>query len=209
MAHEAAKRDMDTISWTPGQVQADRYDLSKQVDEIIARKQDDGTTHITATMPGGGKQDLGMFAEEKLEAVVGKDLAKSIRGQKEKNEVYSGEALKIGGEGMKNFYDKMIRKSADKLGKKYGVKAEVREIKTNKGGDVGKSQDMRWYHYDADGMMDTSRSWKTEAEAQAAMGNKVWSLPLTPELKKALLKGGVTFGVAAAAMDQDNETWGF
>jgi len=37
---------------------------------------------------------------------------------------------------------------------------------------------------------------------------KVWSLPLTPELKKALLKGGVTFGVAAAALDQDNETVG-
>jgi hypothetical protein len=37
----------------------------------------------------------------------------------------------------------------------------------------------------------------------------VWSLKLTPELKKDLLKGGVTFGVAGvAAMDQDNETLG-
>ena len=90
----------------------------------------------------------------------------------------------------------MIRKSADKLGKKYGVKAEVQKITP----DVDPTTAT-----DAEISAVISRGGPEALEA----GYDVWSLPLTPELKKALLKGGVTFGVAGvAAMDQDNETLG-
>jgi hypothetical protein len=108
----------------------------------------------------------------------------------------------------------MIRKSADKLGKKYGVKAEVREISGEGRQRLGHEV------LDPDGQpYDAFNTREAAEQAARDMGGaytvkekppvKVWSLPLTPELKKALLKGGVTFGVAGVAMDQDDEPWGF
>ena len=34
MLREAAEKGYDRLSWTPGEAQAARYDLSKQVDEV-------------------------------------------------------------------------------------------------------------------------------------------------------------------------------
>jgi hypothetical protein len=242
MAYEAAKRDMDSISWTPGEVQADRYDLSKQMNSIEVIPEGGGTYEIMgvdkqgngigiATGVGRDKvadhigKDLADKAMTQLEGLEGIDAAslsrefdklnrkaRTKRGltKAEKSRLenvesalndemifasFEGLDLKIGGEGEKYFYDVMIRKSADKLGKKYGVKAEVQKITP-----------------------DVDPTTATDAELSAVIrsggpealeaGYDVWSLPLTPELKKALLKGGVTFGIAGMAMDQDNETLG-
>ena len=224
MAHEAAKRDMDTISWTPGQVQADRYDLSKHLTSVEVRPLKDGSGKLTVYGYKGNSQVITQHTTpENLSNIIGKDLAdKALKDGAVNDAVnYQGVDLKVGGEGMKNFYDKMIRKSADKLGKKYGVKTEVREISGEGRQRLGHEVlDPDGQPYDAFNtreaaeqvardMTEGGRGYGGTYTVKEKPPVKVWSLPLTPELKKALLKGGVTFGVAGvAAMDQDNETLG-
>lgn len=47
----------------------------------------------------------------------------------------SGKDLEVGGQGMKGFYDKIIPDYANKVGKKYGVKAEDVEVPIGSGGN--------------------------------------------------------------------------
>jgi len=77
---KAAKEDYAAVSWTPGEQQAARYDLSKQVEKIQAIKNADGTYQLAAEKKGGqGKVALGAsIPEAKLADHVGKDLAEKI-----------------------------------------------------------------------------------------------------------------------------------
>jgi hypothetical protein len=116
---EAVKQGADKIAWTTGEQQNERYDLSKQVDEITYSKYDDGTYQFA-----GSKNDTQLFnyqriPENRLEDYVGKDVAKKIidgegelikSGNKEEGtyqefgRTLSGIDLKVGGKGMKGFY---------------------------------------------------------------------------------------------------------
>jgi len=67
---------------------------------------------------------------DKLDEVIGKDLAKRILEDPADMGSFEGESLKIGGEGMKGFYDKIIPDFLNKFGKKWGAKVEETEIET-------------------------------------------------------------------------------
>lgn len=116
---EAVKQGADKIAWTTGEQQNDRYDLSKQVDEITYSKYPDGTYQFS-----GSKNDNQIFnyqriPKNKLEDYVGKEVANKIingegdvmsYGSKEEGtygelgKTLSGVDLKVGGKGMKGFY---------------------------------------------------------------------------------------------------------
>ena len=128
---KAAREGYDAISWTPGEQQAARYDLSKQVDAIEAHNLGDGHYFISGKKPGSNsfttlKQRI---PADKLPDVVGKDLADKIIKQNEQVKEYSGVDLKVGGEGMKAFYDKMLVDKANAIGKRFGAKVEWKEIR--------------------------------------------------------------------------------
>jgi hypothetical protein len=148
MIREAAEKGYDRLSWTPGEAQAARYDLSKQVDNIaVPMVNKDGTRSIRIDAKnntpfklmvdkngivegvGSGSQ----FSGKSLSDVVGKEMAEKIM-KLDKPSEYSGEGLKIGGEGMKGFYDQIIPKSVNKIAKEYGVKVE--KGKTSEGHDI-------------------------------------------------------------------------
>ena len=121
MMRYAAENGYDRIAWTSGKQQANRYDLSKQVDMIYHKKNDDGTYHIEATPVGsqpGSDLIWRNIKEEDLEGVVGKDLAKKIIDTPESDDTYggfyakTGLDLKIGGSGMIAFYDQIVPKAA-------------------------------------------------------------------------------------------------
>lgn len=69
--------------------------------------------------------------------------------------------LRIGGEGMRGFYDKMLPSIANKLGKKWGAKAETTEIHTN--------------------MALSTMSAKAYSEVHA--------VPVTPQMRESVLQG--------------------
>jgi len=143
MLREAAEKGYDRLSWTPGEAQAARYDLSKSVDKIaVPMVNDNGTRSVRIDNKGStpfklmvdksGKVE-GMagssdqFSGKSLSDIVGKEMADKIMKLDKPNE-FAGEGLKIGGEGMKGFYDKMIPNALEKMGKEHGVKVKSAKI---------------------------------------------------------------------------------
>ena len=106
---EAVKQGADKIAWTTGEQQNDRYDLSKQVDEITYKKLDNGDYRVVVYKDGEAlqRQDL---KENQLEVNFGKDIAERIindKGDTDKMtgiKSLSGINLSVGGKGMKGFY---------------------------------------------------------------------------------------------------------
>jgi len=136
---EAVDKGYDRIGLTTGAQQAERYNLAKQVDEVIAKRNPDGSFNLDATLVGGGsQQSIGKnIASDKLADYVGKDLAKTMQSQSAGTDVYSGDALKVGGEGMKKYYDEIYPAFLNKQGKKYG--AQVGETTIGKKGTIEKA----------------------------------------------------------------------
>jgi hypothetical protein len=137
LIREAAEKGYDKVAWTTGEQQAERYDLSKQVDRVRYKQiPHNGEYELTVIDKGGHELDLPKesFKEGELESVVGKDLAQKIidgegknyRGQKS----LSGLDLKVGGEGMKGFYDKILVDFANKFAKKFGGRVEESKIES-------------------------------------------------------------------------------
>jgi hypothetical protein len=121
----AAGNGYDTVAITPGSEQAKRYDLSKQVQQIMASKEDGGV-RIFARDNQGKNHDMGVHDPETLKTVIGKDLAEKVGAQTKPTDIYEGVDLQVGGEGMKGFYDKILPGYLNNYGKQYG--AQVGEI---------------------------------------------------------------------------------
>lgn len=104
---EAVKQGADKISWTTGEQQNERYSLEKKVDDISAYKKEDGTYEIIARKNNQRTFIDESVPENKLESIVGKELAKKIieeAGNSRFGKTYEGNDLKVGGTGMKAFY---------------------------------------------------------------------------------------------------------
>jgi hypothetical protein len=136
LIHHAAEKGYHGIVVTPGAEQADRFDLSKHVDEL-AYWRDGDRIGLSATGPHGTVFDQDYYSAEDLPSVVGRELAdkilsgegstKSTTGFPEYPDVtfLSQEGLRVGGEGMKGFYDKKVPNILNAIGKKHGVKTQL------------------------------------------------------------------------------------
>ena len=173
MVRWAADNDFDSIAWTSGKQQADRYNLSKQVDgievvdlgaenvEILAKlKGEDVYTTLEAGVP-----------REKLSDHIGKELAdKALKeiGMDNRDGIgvaqFEGIDLELGGDYVKFIYDSVLPAQAKKLGKKYGAKVEEGEIV------------MRQVRYPSGFQVPEVKE-------------KVWSMNLTDKLKQAATDG--------------------
>jgi hypothetical protein len=119
MIREAAEKGYDRLSWTPGEAQAARYDLSKQIDTL---KYNPDTHHLVG-FKNGTKVLSHLNVEPKdLPDFVGKEIASKIDKAEVKDKLIGGSYkvlndidLKIGGEGMKGFYDQIIPKALEKI----------------------------------------------------------------------------------------------
>ena len=121
----AVDEGYDRVAFVTGEQSAERYDLSKQVKSIgwIDDKMAGG--RIVTIKPEGGRDiDLrvaddgsvsgknfaagagGDFAGKHLSDVIGKDLAEKVMATK--SGTLRGLDLKVGGEGMRAFYDKIV-----------------------------------------------------------------------------------------------------
>jgi len=177
---EASEKGYDQIAFTTGKTQAERYDLSKQVDSLLYTKNPNGTYRVSAQVQGQGRMLGESIPESDLADYVGKEVAeKMAKGTGNRTEVagqydpvsmtssrgymteLSGEGLKVGGEGMKGFYDQILPKSLEKLGKKFNAK-------------VGKTN------------MD---------------GTEVWKMDITPQMRESVLtKGQPLFAATPAGL---------
>lgn len=123
---EAVDAGSDTLSWVTGKQTADRYDLSKQVDEIAYDKNADGSYRIQAFK---NNPDLPVIekdvAEKDLASVVGKDVAQKIISGDGKQDgdlkVLSGKDLMVSAGWTTNLYDRQIPNLLKDLTKGYGT----------------------------------------------------------------------------------------
>jgi hypothetical protein len=115
---EAEKQGADYIAWTTGEQQNERYDLSKQVEKIDIEGLEDNVQLVDIKLPDGSTDYLevengiirdGSNKGQRLDNVIGKEYAdKVISTPANENRVLEGEGLKMGGSGMKGFYDKIV-----------------------------------------------------------------------------------------------------
>lgn len=129
--NEAVRNGYDAISWTPGEAQAARYDLSKHIDELHYQNK---TNTLTALDHNGRTIIDEVVPKEKVSDYIGKEAAEKLfktKPDKTGQHLLEGADLKVGGEGMKAFYDKMMVDKANALAKKYGVKVETKDLNTN------------------------------------------------------------------------------
>lgn len=133
----ASEGGYDRIAFTTGKTQAERFDLSKQINDVTAEKLTSGTMQgkysVTATDKEGKLAINEVVAEDKLEDLFGKDLAKKIIDDSSDypdGKQYRGVDLQVGGEGMKGFYDDILPKFLNKYAKKWDAKAGMTEIPT-------------------------------------------------------------------------------
>lgn len=210
---EAAQKGYDKIAWTIGEQQADRYDLSKSIDNVQYNKKN--KTLFAEDLNGNTVIDQDNVSESDLSDYIGKEAAEKILKEENRisksTELYelSGAGLKVGGEGMKGFYDKILPEFASKFGKKYGAKVVDGKIKAPPTGGQyyqDKNADGKFAVFFSDpanpgslpeeiSVHKTKRAAIQEASELNAVIDfksnlKVHEMEITPELKQAALGEG-------------------
>lgn len=215
---EAAEKGYDRLSWTPGEAQAARYSLAKHFDELRYEPS-------TQTLDGfkDGQRILSKdVAPKDLPDNVGKETAKKLldaplekgRTGTERHRL-TGLDLKVGGEGMRGFYDQITPKAIEKIAKEHGVKVQ-------KGGLPGK-----WEAVDGNGhvIADWPANNRAGAEQWLARINEnrvdapiklreaqepVWYIDIPQSLREqaqrkgfALFEDSAMFGAPLSAMRWD------
>lgn len=180
----AAEGNYDRIAFTTGAQQAERYDLSKQVENIQYNQK-------TKSLFGQDKNGRIVVDEivepEKLDEYIGKEAAnkllsdKSIIARTKDGKPFlhelSGQDLQVGGEGMKGFYDQMLPKYLDKYAKKWGVRTSKAKIKL--GEDVVEP-----------GMAAPGIDYFGKDKITEAPMAEVHYLDITPRMKESIKKEG-------------------
>ncbi len=121
---------LDWIGWTSGKTQAARYDLSEKIGQITARPTPDGLVHLEALTPDMGTVVMNkVVSPDELDGIIGKEISEKIRAgirfQTSPSDrgvpvELTGLDLQVGGEGMVEFYDRLLPKRVAKIVKPFG-----------------------------------------------------------------------------------------
>lgn len=201
------------IGWTSGEVQADRYDLSKQLDSVVAvRSGVNQSANVRAYDKQGNQVISKQVAFSDLAETVGKDLADKIANQEPGNEhKYSGLDLKVGGKGMTGFYDQILPAEVQKYIKRFGGKVEKSTIGGKPGSLAVKKVGPNIWEVQDNGKK-VSGPHFTPQDAEAAMSkmqaapeqHPIWRVDITPEMAASVKEGQPQF-VRRNANEETNE----
>ena len=187
---EATQGNYDRVAFVNGKQSADRYDLSKQVEQISWDELTDvgrwnygapsATKVVTIRPIRGNLIDIPIDAQgiavatgttgnqfdgKPLDEIVPKEIAEQVMAERSGD--IKGDGLKVGGRGMLEFYDKIVPAAVNKLLKKYG------------GGKLGTVEiDLR---------TPESEAWYREPTAEELPAQP--GFPVTPEMVKKLESG--------------------
>lgn len=199
MLRYAAEQGFDRVTWTGGDAQAARYDLSKKLDSLAFEVRGD-QYHITGKTKGAdAAQDFGTFGEAQLEDAIGKEMAQKIIDQRKDGQTsgsFDAAGLKIGGEGMRGFYDKIVPQFLDKFGRKFGARVEASEIRNAEREQVQKNIESRLKKYHETEDVTMKASWLSdvrdfEKQLKTMPENiGLQSIPITDAMRSALLYEG-------------------
>jgi polyhydroxyalkanoate synthesis regulator phasin len=132
----ASDEGYEQIAFTTGKTQAERYDLSKQVGRLVYNEKTQRLQGMSPDMKSTVVDKK--VSPQELSDYVGKEVAEKLLQSPVNGPVggmyqLDSNELTVGGEGMKGFYDKMLPKKLEKIGKKYGAKPTKTTMQTPDG----------------------------------------------------------------------------
>jgi len=217
MIRYAADNGFDRVAFVNGEQSADRYDLSKSIDDLYYNPD---TWRLVAKKDGNRVIDEQSVSPDKLEDYIGKEAAQKIMAQEPSaNGLRSleGENLKVGGEGMKAFYDKIVPSVANDVLKKLGggkvgevdIQTGERPRKNLTGGIFTISSNGKEYWvsnsggpFDGDQVGPRFASYSEAAKHEARLltgSTPQLGFDITPELKAKVQEGMPLFQPTAGA----------
>lgn len=208
MLRMAAENGYDKLAWSPGEIQNERYDLSKSIDELSVVKNENGKAFYQAHKDGKEVMD-GEVDQDKLDSVIGKELAAKVLENPKPHVVMRGIDLKVGGSGMKGFYDKILPDFLNKYAKKWGGRVAETRVRTSdtagtihertKPVEIVKKSDgyfIKHENGDSWGVYptreDAEQAMQTILDEQAAgpPGTTIPSIDITPAMRKSVMEEG-------------------
>jgi hypothetical protein len=183
MIHHAAENGYHGIVITPGLEQANRYDLSKHVGMVSYHPEQQ---RFQAFKPNRETliNETGATPERVAE-LIGKDAAARLMDapQNMGHHYLEGENLRVGGEGMRGFYDKMVPSFLNQFGKKYGAQVSQMQVPV-----------------------------KHQLQGLRTMGGypdeppmNLHYFPITPEMREDVTKNGVPLYAKGGAVEDDGD----
>lgn len=195
----AAENGFNQVGWTTGEMQAERYDLSKQVDSINAIKRPNGTYYLNVKKNGESQAEHDVNSDAQLAEFIGKDLASKISSQPADGKIvkYTGVDLKVGGEGLKKLYDVDFRNVVNGLPvvKKSGQKVGIEKIPDSESFTTESFSDF----IRRTGLSRESATERYMADRKTNLPGEeftVQSITITPEMRDAVMAGQNMFSKA-------------
>lgn len=221
----AVDNGFDTITWDTGETNADRYDLSQQVSEVLWAKRRGVEEYDITVKDIDGDAVLTKDAQTpaQIAEMIGKDPTDRIingegltdkwnTGPHEATGSLTDEKLKVGGEGMKGFYDKILPAFVDKYTKKWGGKVDNSavpapentlsdrySVEQNRSGEYeirDTRSDEVVQTFGTPGLANRKARRLNGSEAKERTA-QVHSLKITPEMRRAVLQGQPKFSPKA------------
>jgi hypothetical protein len=222
---DAVSSGKEWIGWTTGETQAARYDLSMQIKMVSAMKLMDGGYlvymegkdggHLFRNQHGFSENGQRRFTPEELKEFIGKEAAENVlRGADNvapdkdgSRDWYDSKPadLKVGGEGMKGFYDQILPKEISKYVKQWGGQVEKENIVVGAGEDAlevvnAAGRVIHATDYDSD-------AWRVAREhlgatvrpAKTKQKAPIWRVNITPQMRESIKKAGQALFVGGAA----------
>jgi len=223
MIRYAAENGFDAVTWDTGEIQAERYDLSKQLDKVVWNK---SSKLLYGYKSGDELIRESNVTEANLADYVGKEAAKKLsiedleRTTPQDIRTISGLDLKVGGEGMAAFYDKMLPSMINKYVKKWG--GRVQPVKISIGAKYAAHSGNKYVVVDEQGLDWFSTGSRESAQKELERmvnanpdglyrvvenieSNTAHSLTITPQMKEAALAGQPLFQLKQSAFTKGEE----
>lgn len=224
---DAARNGYDKVVITPGAKQAERYDLSKQISRVVYSP----TIETLNAFDNSGKSVLmkSGITPERVEDYIGKEPAKRLldpqntksylRGGKEDSyHEITGEDLRVGGEGMKGFYDQILPSYLNDYGKRYGARVgtynlpdpEVHHIPTLADIERGGMEMFGRADLTPEETLQVENAFKAQRSAETAI--PLHSFDITPQMREEITTKGqplyqvappVAIGAGAAMQEEE------
>lgn len=191
---DAVASGKDWIGWTTGETQNDRFDLSKQISRVTYTK-----TKVLRAYDKNGDRVMNqkLTDDVQLEDYIGKEPAQRLleqadqeildtemSGKPPSGKVLEGQDLKVGGSGMKGFYDNMLPKEIGKYVKQWGAKVEKSEI----------GQSINMEDLDMGEIDDATPEELAELRANGSVQGDavpIWRVNITPEMASSIQSEGL------------------
>jgi 2'-5' RNA ligase len=187
----AAENGYDSIAWTPGRAQIDRYEeaLQKEVDKIEWTKTDKGIQLVG--YKNGSKVVDTVEKENAISDAIGKSMGDKIIESPDQSGTFEGDEITVSNTGMAGFYDRILPAEVNKFFNKASW-GNAKVEKTN----LSEEPNM-WYQSEAD---------VDGKEPPTLPGKEVWTIPITPEMRqKALYQGMTQFRIDGETIDDHIE----